>query len=267
MSELSPKSRTLLDAARAARPPAAARDRMSAALAAQLGVAVIGAPPAPPPVAAPPVAPTPLASVAAAGAMAKAVVIGAVLGVLTVGGAAVWPTASLPLSRTTEASPSSLARAVENVAPSPIVEAAPASTFAAIAPPLPDPPRAAAPLAPRPRAASSTAIEVVAANDAPSSPPKAISIGEETALLREAQRSLKQGDGARAMAVLDDLAARHPAGVLREERLAARVFALCAEGKTDQAREAARRFLAEMPTSVQADRVRASCAASPGEHR
>ena len=72
------------------------------------------------------------------------------------------------------------------------------------------------------------------------------------------------GEGAKAVLVLDDLAARHPAGLLREERLAARIVALCAAGRVDEAREAGQRFFAEMPGSVQADRIRASCAFSSG---
>ena len=94
-------------------------------------------------------------------------------------------------------------------------------------------------------------------------PAPGISLDEETAVLGEVQRSLTQRDGARALVLLDQLASRHPEGVLREERLAAQVFALCAAGRVEEAREAGKRFVVEMPASVQVVRVRASCAFSP----
>ena len=110
------------------------------------------------------------------------------------------------------------------------------------------------------RADQHTGVHAPARSEAPYPPLGTISLGEETASLGEAQRALKQGDGARAVALLDELAARHPTGVLREERLAARVFALCAADRVEEAREAGKRFLEELPASVQAERVRASCA-------
>jgi outer membrane protein assembly factor BamD (BamD/ComL family) len=100
----------------------------------------------------------------------------------------------------------------------------------------------------------------------PPAQPAASSAGsfpEELTALRDAQRALKRGDGAEALAQLDALAGRHPDGVLQEERLAARVLGLCAAGRTAEARDAGRRFVAEHPGSVQIDRVRASCAFSP----
>jgi len=90
--------------------------------------------------------------------------------------------------------------------------------------------------------------------------PQPSSLVEETTLLREAHAALKEGDAAKSMQVLDKLAARHPDGILREERLAARILALCAAGRVDEAREKARSLLTEAPRSVHAARVRASCA-------
>jgi hypothetical protein len=99
------------------------------------------------------------------------------------------------------------------------------------------------------------------------SPSHASSLMEETALLREAQEALKEGDAAKSLAAVDALAARHPQGMLREERLAARVLALCASGRVEEARAEGQRFVAEMPRSIQAERVRASCAFSSGYGR
>ncbi len=85
-------------------------------------------------------------------------------------------------------------------------------------------------------------------------------LGHETALLEQAFRSIDDGNSQRALAALDELEASKPDGALAEERAALRVSALCAAGRVDEARRAADRFLSEMPASVQAGRVRASCA-------
>src|SRR5688500_15389498 len=55
-------------------------------------------------------------------------------------------------------------------------------------------------------------------------------IAEEAALLRGAHTSLASGDGTSAMRALDEHARRFPRGALAEEREAARVMALCAQG-------------------------------------
>jgi type IV secretory pathway VirB10-like protein len=83
----------------------------------------------------------------------------------------------------------------------------------------------------------------------------------ETALLRDAHRALRTGQADQALALLDRHAREHPDGVLREERLATRVLALCEAGRDEQARAEAARFLAAHPRSMHATRVRASCAA------
>jgi outer membrane protein assembly factor BamD (BamD/ComL family) len=92
-------------------------------------------------------------------------------------------------------------------------------------------------------------------------PPRS-SLHEETTLLREAEIALARGDGATALRRLDELAARQPGGVLREERMAARVLALCAAGRTEEARREGEHFVAAMPASIQVPRVKGSCAFS-----
>jgi hypothetical protein len=86
----------------------------------------------------------------------------------------------------------------------------------------------------------------------------------ETRLLREAEVSLRAGDAQRALALLDEHAARFAGGILQEERAAERILALCALGRTGEARAEVDRFLLERPRSPLADRVRASCAARDG---
>jgi hypothetical protein len=92
-----------------------------------------------------------------------------------------------------------------------------------------------------------------------SEPRKASSLIEETEMLRKAQDSMAAGDAAAALARLDELGTRHPDGVLREERMAARVAALCAAGRKDEAQREAARFLAETPRSIHAPKVTAPC--------
>ncbi|MFO0608392.1 MAG: hypothetical protein U0324_34820 [Polyangiales bacterium] len=66
-----------------------------------------------------------------------------------------------------------------------------------------------------------------------------------------------------ALSLLDEYAAAHPAGVLRQEAAAQRVLALCARGRDAEARAVAADLLREAPRSPAATRVRASCAAPP----
>ncbi len=81
----------------------------------------------------------------------------------------------------------------------------------------------------------------------------------ETRSLRDALASLRDGQAERALAALDDQNVLFAHGALGEEREATRIDALCALGRTDEARAAATRFLDEHPRSLLATRVRASC--------
>lgn len=84
-------------------------------------------------------------------------------------------------------------------------------------------------------------------------------LSHEVQLLQAAQRELASGNAAGALAILDRHAAEFPGGSLREERMAARVFALCRLGQTAAARAAAERFLLLAPSSPLAARVAAEC--------
>ena len=81
----------------------------------------------------------------------------------------------------------------------------------------------------------------------------------ETRLIGNANAALQAGDAARALSLLDEHARRFPGGVLAEERDAERVLALCAAGRTSDARARAERFLRERPKSALAPKVRTSC--------
>jgi hypothetical protein len=87
------------------------------------------------------------------------------------------------------------------------------------------------------------------------------SLAEETQLLREADRAVRAGDGERAMALLNDHAARFPDGNLAPERAAERLVVLCLDGKADAS--AASRFLAAHPGSALTARVKQACGLAP----
>jgi hypothetical protein len=116
----------------------------------------------------------------------------------------------------------------------------------------------AAPASKAPGVAAPTAPIVVApVTPAPSD------LDVELALLQEAHGALRMNDGARALRLLDEHARRFPSGVLAEESEAARVFALRAVGRTEEARDVAARFLREHPRSPLAPRVTRAFDAEP----
>jgi len=96
-----------------------------------------------------------------------------------------------------------------------------------------------------------------------STPPAGDPLQEEASLIRAAHAALSTGDAGAAMTLLDEHARRFPHGVLAEDRSGARVHALCASGRADDARAAASAFVAAHPRSALTPAVRRSCAESP----
>jgi hypothetical protein len=86
-------------------------------------------------------------------------------------------------------------------------------------------------------------------------------IADETALLDKAQTALREGRPDAALSALDEHGTQYGDGVLREERIGARILVLCRLGRVAEARAEAARFLQESPRSPVAARVRSSCAA------
>ncbi len=84
-------------------------------------------------------------------------------------------------------------------------------------------------------------------------------LDSELALLRAAQAALREKNDRRALTLVDEHTRRFPNGVLAEERAAARIFALCGLGRTDEGMRAGAAFLAAHPSSPEAARVRAAC--------
>jgi hypothetical protein len=84
-------------------------------------------------------------------------------------------------------------------------------------------------------------------------------LAAETALLRDADRALRAGDTATALARLDEHAERYPNGALAPERVAERLIVLCSLGVADP--HAVARFLDVR--SPLAARVRRACTPQP----
>jgi hypothetical protein len=149
--------------------------------------------------------------------------------------------------------------AVEGVPAAPVVSA----VSAPVEPVVASPPKAT-PEEPPGAPPSESATQVVPAAPAPArptraQPPASTDLAGEMALLASAQAAIQAGDYATALAKLDEHQRSFPAGVLGEERTAARVVALCGAGRQSEARSLATAFLSRHPDSPLAPRVRASC--------
>lgn len=81
----------------------------------------------------------------------------------------------------------------------------------------------------------------------------------ELELVRAATAATRQGDAARALALLAEAQRRFGDGALLPERAAARVLALCADAQRSQARREADAFVARWPDSPLVARVRRVC--------
>lgn len=116
---------------------------------------------------------------------------------------------------------------------------------------------------PRRGAANATPRRATAATraSAPSSAERAQRLAEEIRLVSQARLALRGGDGARALATVDEHRRRFPQGALATESSAVRVLALCALGRAAEARVLARAWLASSERSPLANSVRRSCAA------
>jgi hypothetical protein len=86
---------------------------------------------------------------------------------------------------------------------------------------------------------------------------------EETRGWNDADDALRRGDHDTTLRLLSELDARFPEGALAPERAAERVFALCAAGRTDEARQASNDFFRRQSVGPLAARVRAACINTP----
>ena len=90
-------------------------------------------------------------------------------------------------------------------------------------------------------------------------------VGVQVALLRKSQEALRQGRPGVSLARLQEHEARFPSTPLLQERQAGRVFALCALGRTEQARREATAFVARFPQSPLQARVLRACGTEGSE--
>jgi hypothetical protein len=197
--------------------------------------------------------------------------VGAAAGVGVSGGVALTgrhvATAGAEASVTSRVSPAEPAVTVRKGSHAPAnVPAASSSEHASgVAVEANGPPKPSAPPAVREPSNADTAAAapaVSAAASAADEPGRAAStLIEEAALLQRAERALTGHEPHAALAALDEHERRFPAGVLREERQAARVLTLCELGRTAEARALARAFVAKSSGSVLVPRLEHSCAA------
>lgn len=141
--------------------------------------------------------------------------------------------------------------------------AAPAASSAAMQPaPAPSDrapmqPLTVASAGPVPRGQPKAAAEVPGS----SIPPIPSSLAGELALIEEAHRALRDQKPDRALEILDSHRAKHPDGMLGQEREAARIVALCSGGREVEGRADAARFAAANPSSPHLGRIEAACRA------
>jgi TolA-binding protein len=85
-------------------------------------------------------------------------------------------------------------------------------------------------------------------------------LADETRLLRAADQALRSGNAQRAVALLDEHAARYPHGALAPERSAERMIARCQLGQGDAS--SAQSYLSTHPDSAFTARIRDACGIS-----
>lgn len=239
MSDLSPEARALLAAAADGDDPTPAdRDRVARAIAVPLGITTL----------------VPATAQAAGGALGAttgitlAKVVAASVVVLGLGGGA-WEKA--------RRAPPTAARATSaRVVPS-ATPAVPQMPAPRVTPPVVTPVVTAPVAAPTPTRPADARTPLRRAR--PGSETEG-SLRAESELIAAAHRALLRGDAADALARIAEYDARFPRGTLREERDLERVLALCAAGRRDESRAAARRFLRSFPDSPSAGRAAAACA-------
>ena len=133
---------------------------------------------------------------------------------------------------------------------------APQSPPAAIPTAAPAPtlePRALEPVPPAPAQTPTSAR-------AERSPPRSQQLSAEIELLARVNAAVNAGDGGRALELLGEYDRTFRPSILAEERAAASVLALCAAGRTREARSAAERFTRNWQRSPLSGRIARSCA-------
>jgi hypothetical protein len=234
MSELGPDAQALVRAGRGSLGPSAAdRERIARGLRERLGTGFEGSGGG---------APAP--SNAASGLAWKGLAL--VGTVIAVGGAVVALSLGNRAASVTPAPPPAVAAAPD---------VAPVRAEATQAPP-----------APVDGTASSTPVEALPVEPRAAAARRSSSrLAEEVSILSRAETELHAGRPASALQLLEEHRRKFPGGALAQERIAARIHALCALGRTSEAESELARLKRVSPGSPQEGRARAACA--PGTKR
>lgn len=238
MDELPPNARAFLDAAASSDGPSPAeRARADAGLRAALRErGVYGLPPLPA------AAPSPAARVASSSALKLAAI-----GLSLLGAAAIAVIAPRPEPRASQP-------------PAPVQPSQPPPPVAPAPEPAPnhepdvDPPTAREP---RARSTPRARTQRAALDDGP--------LQRELRLVAATNELLRQQRFTDALQLLDAGERDMHTFVLREERSALRILALCGRARDERALRESERFLRTSPQAVLAARVRAACQTNPGE--
>ncbi len=265
MNELSPEARaTLSEGLSSDGPSERERERVKARLLALMGGGTLALGATSAATAAPAVA---AGSVVAKGLGVGTLLLwfgaGAALGVGTSGAVAVMEQHAPSTATSASAAARTVALPSRPASAPSSASAAPLPTNSALdAAPVTAPSRAAERSEPVEARSSSRAVTAAGADSASNPEPPAVvsTLSEEATLLERAQRALAAGAPSAALATLAEHERRFPHGTLAEEREAAKVLALCALGRVDEARSLARAFVSASPRSVLVPRLEHSCA-------
>jgi len=261
MKPLNRDARTLVDSARMVEAPSEEyRERMRQRIAVSLGGAMVASAVAANSKAAVVQVGVAKATGAALWIKAGAIIVG--IAILAAGGAALlWPDSAAQVVTPARKSMNAIHLSSTPKAPEPLPIPI-ASSPIAMTDPKPNIPVPAPLVRPRQTSALPARVRDKASTPAPAKS-NTTALSQELMLLSRAQAALSSGEAARALALLDEHATTYPNGALHEERKAARVFALCALGRQEEARGEAQQFVSMAPRSPLAARVRGAC--SSGE--
>jgi hypothetical protein len=230
VTDLSPRARALFEAGRQAlQPNAADRERVLSALSARVGLEPEGGGTGG--------APTATSGLGWPGV--TAIVVG-----LAVAGAGVFQVVR-PAARAAVASAASSA---------PVLSSRPEPT------PVGAALQAVAPVAPGESVSSETLEPPRESKRSAASTQPSDRLAEEVAILSEAERELHAGQYQSALGLLDEHRHKFPNGTLAQERMAARVQALCGLGRVSEAQTALARLRQLSPHSPHEEPAREACA-------
>jgi len=123
-------------------------------------------------------------------------------------------------------------------------------------------PTAVAPTATAPEATAPTVPPTVTTAETRSATARRTSdsLAEEVSILSRAETELHSGRPANALALLDEHQRKFPRGALTQERIAARIHALCALGRVSEAEASLSRLRRVSPGSLHEATAREACA-------